>query len=415
MRPTASPSSSSRRATTIGWCRPATAGPRTSRAPSASRPTRRPRGGAGAASAPCRHALIAAFGGDTVAAARLFAERYHGETNITVLVDFENDSVRTALEVADALGDAPVGGPAGHERAARRRRAAGRARSRQQPRCDGAAGPSRARRARRRRPPARADRRLGRLRRREDRAASRPRARPSTPTAWAPRCCAGRTTSPPTSSASTAARWPRPGASENPNPRLAARRLEAQDRRDAAVRGELGAVAQDADRRPPASARARRPPRRCRPRARWRCRRPGTLRGSSAPSQPHVGQRTPGAAKPASTSSVSTRCSWTHGQHLGQAAGGAPGAAGERLDQPRERRVLALARGRLDARRGRATHVVGARVLDVDVQPPGEAIAQVRVQVGLEGAGHLGGAPTRSPAGRSSLSCSNATWAARRR
>src|SRR5690348_2924792 len=51
------------------------------------------------------HALIAAFGGNTVAAARLFAERYHGETNITVLVDFENDSVRTALEVAEALGD----------------------------------------------------------------------------------------------------------------------------------------------------------------------------------------------------------------------------------------------------------------------------------------------------------------------
>jgi nicotinate phosphoribosyltransferase len=51
------------------------------------------------------HALIAAFGGDTVAAARLFADRYHDETNITVLVDFENDSVRTALEVADALGE----------------------------------------------------------------------------------------------------------------------------------------------------------------------------------------------------------------------------------------------------------------------------------------------------------------------
>jgi nicotinate phosphoribosyltransferase len=51
------------------------------------------------------HGLIAAFGGDTVAAARLFADRYHGETNITVLVDFENDSVRTALDVAQALGE----------------------------------------------------------------------------------------------------------------------------------------------------------------------------------------------------------------------------------------------------------------------------------------------------------------------
>ena len=34
----------------------------------------------------------------------MFADRYHGEMNITVLVDFENDSVRTALEVAEALG-----------------------------------------------------------------------------------------------------------------------------------------------------------------------------------------------------------------------------------------------------------------------------------------------------------------------
>jgi nicotinate phosphoribosyltransferase len=60
-------------------------------------------GGRGVGTVP--HALIAAFGGDTVAAARLFADRYHGETNITVLVDFDNDSVRTALEVADALDE----------------------------------------------------------------------------------------------------------------------------------------------------------------------------------------------------------------------------------------------------------------------------------------------------------------------
>src|SRR5215211_2465706 len=50
------------------------------------------------------HALIAAFGGDTVAAAKCFADRFGHEMNVTVLVDFENDSVRTALEVADALG-----------------------------------------------------------------------------------------------------------------------------------------------------------------------------------------------------------------------------------------------------------------------------------------------------------------------
>ena len=37
-------------------------------------------------------------------AARAFADRFADEPNVTVLVDFENDSVRTALEVADALG-----------------------------------------------------------------------------------------------------------------------------------------------------------------------------------------------------------------------------------------------------------------------------------------------------------------------
>jgi nicotinate phosphoribosyltransferase len=60
-------------------------------------------GGVGVGTVP--HGLIAAFGGDTVAAARAFADRFADEMNVTVLVDFENDSVRTALEVADALGD----------------------------------------------------------------------------------------------------------------------------------------------------------------------------------------------------------------------------------------------------------------------------------------------------------------------
>ncbi|HKO28155.1 MAG TPA: quinolinate phosphoribosyl transferase [Solirubrobacteraceae bacterium] len=59
-------------------------------------------GGRGMGTVP--HGLIAAYAGDTVKAAKLFADRYHREMNITVLVDFENDSVRTALEVADALG-----------------------------------------------------------------------------------------------------------------------------------------------------------------------------------------------------------------------------------------------------------------------------------------------------------------------
>jgi nicotinate phosphoribosyltransferase len=61
-------------------------------------------GGRGVGTVP--HALIAAFGGDTVEAARAFAERYRDRINVTVLVDFENHSARTAVEVADALGEA---------------------------------------------------------------------------------------------------------------------------------------------------------------------------------------------------------------------------------------------------------------------------------------------------------------------
>ena len=59
-------------------------------------------GGRGVGTVP--HGLIAAYGGDTVLAARKFADRYADEMNVTVLVDFENDSVRTALEVAADLG-----------------------------------------------------------------------------------------------------------------------------------------------------------------------------------------------------------------------------------------------------------------------------------------------------------------------
>jgi nicotinate phosphoribosyltransferase len=59
-------------------------------------------GGAGVGTVP--HALIAAYGGDTVAAARAFAARFADRMNVTVLVDFENDSARTAVAVADALG-----------------------------------------------------------------------------------------------------------------------------------------------------------------------------------------------------------------------------------------------------------------------------------------------------------------------
>jgi nicotinate phosphoribosyltransferase len=60
-------------------------------------------GGRGIGTVP--HSLIASYGGSTVDAARKFAEWAAPDMNITVLVDFENDSVRTALEVADALGD----------------------------------------------------------------------------------------------------------------------------------------------------------------------------------------------------------------------------------------------------------------------------------------------------------------------
>jgi nicotinate phosphoribosyltransferase len=59
-------------------------------------------GGRGIGTVP--HGLIAAYGGDTVRAATVFADRYQSEMNVTVLVDWENDSVRTAIEVAQALG-----------------------------------------------------------------------------------------------------------------------------------------------------------------------------------------------------------------------------------------------------------------------------------------------------------------------
>jgi nicotinate phosphoribosyltransferase len=59
-------------------------------------------GGRGIGTVP--HALIAAYGGNTVLAATKFAEWAAEDFNIVVLVDFENDSVRTSLEVARALG-----------------------------------------------------------------------------------------------------------------------------------------------------------------------------------------------------------------------------------------------------------------------------------------------------------------------
>jgi nicotinate phosphoribosyltransferase len=59
-------------------------------------------GGKGVGTVP--HSLIASYGGNTVLAASKFAEWAPPDLNVTVLVDFENDSVKTSLEVARALG-----------------------------------------------------------------------------------------------------------------------------------------------------------------------------------------------------------------------------------------------------------------------------------------------------------------------
>jgi nicotinate phosphoribosyltransferase len=59
-------------------------------------------GGRGIGTVP--HALIGSYGGNTVLAATKFVEHADPDIHVTVLVDFENDSVGTALEVARALG-----------------------------------------------------------------------------------------------------------------------------------------------------------------------------------------------------------------------------------------------------------------------------------------------------------------------
>jgi nicotinate phosphoribosyltransferase len=60
-------------------------------------------GGRGIGTVP--HSLIASYGGNTVLAATKFVEHAPQDMNVVVLADFENDSVRTSLEVARALGD----------------------------------------------------------------------------------------------------------------------------------------------------------------------------------------------------------------------------------------------------------------------------------------------------------------------
>jgi nicotinate phosphoribosyltransferase len=59
-------------------------------------------GGKGIGTVP--HSLIAAYGGNTVLAATKFADWAPPDLNVTVLVDFENNSLETALAVARALG-----------------------------------------------------------------------------------------------------------------------------------------------------------------------------------------------------------------------------------------------------------------------------------------------------------------------
>lgn len=60
-------------------------------------------GGRGVGTVP--HGLIAAYRGDTVKASQAFARRFADRINVTVLVDFSNESAATAIAVADALGD----------------------------------------------------------------------------------------------------------------------------------------------------------------------------------------------------------------------------------------------------------------------------------------------------------------------
>jgi nicotinate phosphoribosyltransferase len=49
------------------------------------------------------HALIAAFKGDTVKAAKAFAKHVDASVDLVALVDYDNDSVKTSLDVARAL------------------------------------------------------------------------------------------------------------------------------------------------------------------------------------------------------------------------------------------------------------------------------------------------------------------------
>jgi nicotinate phosphoribosyltransferase len=51
------------------------------------------------------HALIAVYGGDTVLATRKFADHIDPSVRLVTLVDFENDCVKSSLQVAEAMGE----------------------------------------------------------------------------------------------------------------------------------------------------------------------------------------------------------------------------------------------------------------------------------------------------------------------
>ena len=123
-------------------------------------------GGRGIGTVP--HALIAAYGGDTVLAAKKFVEWAPADMNVTVLVDFENDSVRTALAVARRARRPALGRAARHVGVARRPLAVGGDGRLHADGRERAARVERARRARRARLRARCASSLGRVHGRED-------------------------------------------------------------------------------------------------------------------------------------------------------------------------------------------------------------------------------------------------------
>ena len=107
-------------------------------------------GGTGIGTVP--HGLIASYGGDTVAAAHAFARRFAGQMNVTVLVDFANDSVRHGDSGGRCPRRPPLGGAPGHLREPGRRGAGAEMGDAAPGRGQRAARPQRAPGAGRRRP-----------------------------------------------------------------------------------------------------------------------------------------------------------------------------------------------------------------------------------------------------------------------